>query len=132
MYKFVAKCHACINVVLGNGANVHVSFTELTGGKSVYYTSDEAIASAMRSHSRFGKLFKEEVVPVAVQPVSQAKQAEEEAGEKVKAMSFSCNDDAKDYLADKFGVSRSKMRSRSSIETIAQANGIQIKWTDGE
>ena len=38
------------------------------------------------------------------------------------------NDDAKDYLAETFGVNRSKMRSRKSIEDVAKENGVTIEW----
>ena len=39
-----------------------------------------------------------------------------------------CNDDAKDYLADKFGVSRSKMRTRVQIDGVAKEHGIEFVW----
>ena len=42
---------------------------------------------------------------------------------------MACNDDAKDYMADKFGVSRSKMRSRADIEKVAAENGVKIIWS---
>ena len=37
-------------------------------------------------------------------------------------------DDAKDYLADKFGMSRTKLRSRDSIESAAKQVGIKFNY----
>ena len=46
----------------------------------------------------------------------------------VYELKAACNDDAKDWLADKFGVSRSKMRSRQDIEKVAEDNGVKVVW----
>lgn len=39
---------------------------------------------------------------------------------------FSCNDDAKDYLEQTFGLVRSKLRNREDIVTAGKANGVDI------
>ncbi len=41
---------------------------------------------------------------------------------------FSCNDDAKDYLEQTYGVTRSKMRTRADILTQARAHSVDIKF----
>lgn len=138
--KFVSKTHVAINVVLKNGANVHVTFMELTGKGSVYYTDSPAIAEALRNHYKFGKLFKEEQEPVkAAKPAKPAKPAAEATGtgrndgegaktENVKE--FANNEDAKDYLAERYGISRSKMRTRAAIEEAAKSVNVTVKWTE--
>lgn len=51
------------------------------------------------------------------------------AREESNVMEFSCNDDAKDYLEQKFGVQRTKMTTRANIEAIGKANGVVIKFS---
>ena len=44
----------------------------------------------------------------------------------IKEVQVSCLDDAKDYLSDKFGISRTKLRSQEGIEKAAAANGVRF------
>ena len=46
----------------------------------------------------------------------------------VETVEVTCNDDAKDYMAEKFGVARSKMRSREQIEKVAKEYGVVFDW----
>lgn len=39
---------------------------------------------------------------------------------------FGCNDDARDYLEETFGVTRSKLRTRADILQYGLANGVEI------
>lgn len=126
--KYIAYSHIAINVVLpSSGKGMHVSFTPVTGGGSVYITSNEDIQKALERHSRFGKLFKidinykEEPEPV-VEEVVAVKEP------KVKVMKMASLDDAKAYLADNFGISRTKLRSKKQIEDAAAANGIEFSF----
>lgn len=119
-----------MNVVLPNGSNAHISFIEKTGKGSVYYTNDPELVMALKSHPRYGKLYKEVAEPVvAVAPVKKeegAAAASESAKGVVKE--FSNNEDAKDFLAERYEVSRSKMRTRSAIESTAKSLGVTIVW----
>ena len=142
--KFVSKTHVAINVVLKNGANVHVTFMELTGKGSVYYTNSPEIAEALRSHYKYGKLFKEEQEP-ATKPATKVTgtgqketdgnmgttaEGGEQAPKTENVKEFANNEDAKDYLAERYGISRSKMRTRAAIEEAAKGVGITVKWTE--
>lgn len=55
-------------------------------------------------------------------------EAAEVAGEPapLTQVEFSCNDDAKDFLEQKFGYVRSKLRNREDITAAAKAHGIEI------
>lgn len=143
MFKFKAKTHVCISVATSKkGVRAHVSFTELTGKGSVYITKDSKLAEAMRKHPKFGKLFVEEklkdepeatVAPVS-QPQSEAvpesETAEAPASTEQKTVEFSCVEDGKEYFAETFGISRSKLRTRADIEAAALEHGITIKWPE--
>ena len=132
VYKFTAKSHVALSVPVGKGS-AHVSFIEKTGSGSVYYTDNEKLAAAMRKHPKFGKLFKEEKVeeaPAAEAPKTDAGTGDEASAAEQPKVSFSNNEDAKEYFADRFGVSRSKLRTRQEIEEVAKANNIVVEWTE--
>lgn len=128
MYKFTSKSHVALSVPLEKG-NAHISFIEKTGQGSVFYTDNEKLAKAMRKHPKFGKLFREEEIKEeAKEEVPDTPDATDN-GTKQPEVSFSNNEDAKEYLADRFGVSRSKLRTRQEMEEVAKANNLTINWT---
>ena len=131
MYKFTAKSHVALSVPMEKG-NAHVSFVEKTGEGSTFYTNNDKLAEALRKHPKFGRLFREEEVkeePVK-KPTATSDTTGGEAGAgKTPKVSFSNNEDAKEYFADRFGVSRSKLRTRQEIESIAKDKNIVIEWT---
>ena len=49
-----------------------------------------------------------------------------EAEGNVTKITITCLDDAKDYLSEKFGISRTKLRSKKAIEEAAADNGIEF------
>lgn len=165
--KYQAKSQISISVLLKKGTSVHISFSALTGGGSVYYTDDEDIQSALEKHLKFGKLFKcvtntieekktvaksektapkkvedkdesakifgNDEIPTASEPadkngIDSDKEADNVVtdGMDVTKIAVACTDDAREYLAGKFGISRSKMRSTVAIKEIAKANNIEF------
>lgn len=128
--KYTSKTHPSVNIVLPSGKSLHVSFTPITGGSSVYYTKDEAVQKGLESHYKFGKLFKL-AATIDEEKLAAAKQAEEEAAKKaadgegkLKEITVACVDDAKDYLSEKYGVSRTKIRSIKAVQEAAATYGI--------
>ena len=142
--KYNSKSCVSLSVVLPTGGTTHISFNPVTGGGSVYYTSNEKIQAGLESHPKFGKLFKLEgdvkpsmkVIKPSGKPESTTADAKTEnpaeekagAGTSLKEVKMSCNDDAKDYLVEKFGISRTKLRSRAQIESAGISNGIKFVW----
>lgn len=56
-------------------------------------------------------------------------QPEEESAEEATGLTkvpVTCLDDAKEYLSEKFGISRTKIRSKKAIEEAAAENGIEF------
>lgn len=119
-----------LNVNNGNG-NVHVTFTPQTGGGSVFYTDDPMLASALESHYKYGRLFKKVEEPKVIKApkkkevVSPVEDVLQE--NKVVTKKFGSYEDAKDWLVDTFGISRTKLRSKADITKVAKANGIELK-----
>lgn len=48
---------------------------------------------------------------------------------KLKKMEFACNDDAKDYLHDTFGASKSRLLNRETIIAAGKSYGVEIIFT---
>lgn len=159
MKKYVAKTNVSVNVVLASGKNHHVSFSPQTGGGSVYYTDSEDLQSALEAHYKFGKLFKidqsyvEERVRdkkgkqefakqagcldgnTGMDPGSEKKEiAGEENGEGEETESnvivVTDPEEAKDYLCEHYGLSRTKIKGLKSIKEAAAVQGITFKWLE--
>ena len=55
---YKANTNASINVVLPSKKNLHVSFTPLSDGSSVFQTDNVDIQNAIERHYNYGKLFR--------------------------------------------------------------------------
>ena len=53
---------------------------------------------------------------------------ERKAENTMTALEFTCNDDAKDYLENTFGLTRSKLRTRADIVSAGKENGVEIHF----
>lgn len=139
--KYKAKSCISISVTLPTGGVAHVSFSPMTGGGSTFYTDDTVLQEGLEKHPKFGRLFVlvehgQSAPPNDTMAKDSVSENEAEVTEQpsdtsqttIRTVEMQCNDDAKDYLAEKFGISRSKLRTRADIEKAANANGIQILW----
>lgn len=131
--------HARIPV--GNGA-MHVDFTDgaITGYgvTPAEFTTKNPVVQAIIEKSdyfRQGKIFLLREVKDSTD-VSKAEQVSSEsedalgdadATDKI-VVSVSCNDEAKDYLVEHFGVLKSDMRTRAQINTAAAKHGVVFDW----
>ncbi len=162
---YKANTNISINVVLPSKKNLHITFTPLSDGSSVFTTDNEVIQKSIEKHYKFGKLFRLQAL--------QGKSAERKATDKQKVTSLKNQKEtptdgnvdkpeldssenvgpneetkdnadtgsnetickvkvsdiatAKDYLADKFGISRTSMRSTKAILEQAAAHGIEFE-----
>lgn len=55
---YKANTNISINVVLPSKKNLHITFTPLSNGSSVFTTDNEELHKSIESHYKFGKLFK--------------------------------------------------------------------------
>lgn len=127
--KYIAKSHVAINVVLPtSGKSHHVSFLPLTGGGSMFITDSEDLQQALEAHRKFGKLYK---IDISYKDEPEQTEDPQEQGAEdvaVKKVEVASLDDAKNYLVDNFGISRTKLRSRKQIEDAGAANGIEFSF----
>ena len=100
---------------------------------SAYVTGDEEEQKELEAHPYFGTYFEEDPYYTdnseAVEKEDKSEEAHAEKSEGV-VLSFSNESDAKEALATDYGVARSNMRSRKSIEKAAESVGVKINWTD--
>lgn len=139
---YKSNTNISINVVLKTKKSLHISFTPLSNGSSVFTTDNEDVQNAIEQHYKYGKLFKLQssqgqstVKPTETDAAGQDDDAEtqsEDAGasdeststDTMKTVKVSDLASAKDYLADTFGISRTILRSKKAIEEQAAAHGI--------
>ena len=121
--RYIAKSHISISVNTSKG-NAHITFSPLTGGNnSALYTDNEELQKALEAHPRYGKLFR---LDTTFQPVVEEQKEETPAPKKVKKVKVSCLDDAKEYLCDKYEVSRTKLNSEKAIKEYAASKNIEF------
>lgn len=119
---FKSKTILSIAVRTASGS-VHVRFDPVTTGGSMYRTYNEELIEGLKKHHKYGKTFMEveERQPEPVKPV------EVPEVEEVKVITVDSAEDAKEYLADRFGVPRTQIRSIVKIKEFASKYNIQFE-----
>jgi len=75
----------------------------------------------------------EVVPPVVEEPAEDASASTtaEAGGEHLpQEVEFDNNEDAKDYFAEHYGVSRTRLRTRSAIEEVANSLNVKVTWKE--
>lgn len=97
----------------------HITFEPDTTGYAYYSTADGAEQKAIEAHPLFNRMF---VVKDAPTPVAAKKTAAIPVGKKEVEVTSAA--DAKQYLVDTFGISRTKIQSTADIKKYAEQNGV--------
>lgn len=114
-------------VIMSGGVRFHFAFTEgtITGygvTPAKYRTSNPILQSVIENSEYFksGKIHLVKTIPLEKASEVVAPQ------EDFKKVDVSCLEDAKDYLAENFGVSRLKMKNKQAI--VNQATEYKIEF----
>lgn len=132
MYKkYQAGTDLSFSVMVGN-ERVRVVFGGKTMGCSIYGTRDEKLQKAIESHYWFNdKFFLKEAVDEKKEAAEAKKRAaaktKKKAAEEKKTHIVTDFEDARDYLAETFGVSRSKLKTKEDILSIAKEKGVELE-----
>lgn len=132
MYKkYQAGTDLSFSVMVGN-ERVRVVFEGKTMGCSIYGTRDEKLQKAIESHYWFNdKFFLVEAVDEKKEAAEAKKRAaaktKKKAAEEKKTHIVTDFEDARDYLAETFGVSRSKLKTKEDILCIAKEKGVELE-----
>lgn len=129
---YSSDSNIAVNVVLSSGKSTHIAFVPLSSGGSTFSTNIEDIQKALENHYRFNSLFKIDRVEDENAPKTTPQQetSTEEAtisSNSLRKITVHDEGEAKDYLADVLGVSRTKLRSSKAIVDAATANGIEFE-----
>ena len=131
---YISDSHIAINVTLDGGESVHLSFIALSNGGSVFSADSEELQNAIERHYRFGDLFTLDHIE---EPKNTSETANEEytpvkESEDGNIQKITVNDlgEAKNYLADTLGISRTSLRSLKTILEVAKANNIEFEGLD--
>ncbi len=132
MYKkYQAGTDLSFSVMVDN-ERVRVVFEGKTMGCSIYGTRDEKLQKAIESHYWFNdKFFLVEAVDEKKEAAEAKKRAaaktKKKAAEEKKTHIVTDFEDARDYLAETFGVSRSKLKTKEDILSIAKEKGVELE-----
>ena len=107
--KYQAGTDLAFSVMVGD-ERMRIVFEGKTMGNSVYMTRDPKVQKAIESHYWFNDKF------FLVESVDEK-----------KTHVVTDVEDAKDYLAETFGVSRSKMKTKEDILAIAKEKGVELE-----
>lgn len=132
MYKkYQAGTDLSFSVMVGN-ERVRVVFEGKTMGCSIYGTRDEKLQKAIEFHYWFNdKFFLKEAVDEKKEAAEAKKRAaaktKKKAAEEKKTHIVTDFEGARDYLAETFGVSRSKLKTKEDILSIAKEKGVELE-----
>lgn len=128
--KYQAGSDLAFSVMVGN-ERMRIVFEGKTMGSSVYMTRDTKVQKAIESHYWFNdKFFLVESVDEKKEAAEAKKKAAAKTKKKVdekKTHIVTDVEDAKEYLAEAFGVSRSKMKTKDDILAIAKEKGVELE-----
>lgn len=97
----------------------HITFEPDSSGYAYYSTDDEEEQKAIEAHPLFNKMFvvKGEATPMIARAAMQAPNRK-------NTVEVSNAADAKQYLVDTFGISRTKIQTTEDIKKYADQNGV--------
>ena len=120
---YSADTEVSINVLMG-GAYRHLAFIPRTLGGSSFATDDPMLQKAIEQHRFFGTRIT--LANTLDDNHQERPDTDAEQTKKTVNLTFSSISDAKDYCADNFGISRTRLKSFEQIKAIAEDNGVVI------
>ena len=129
--KYQAGTDLAFSVMVGD-ERMRIVFEGKSTGSSFYMTRDPKVQKAIESHYWFNdKFFLVESIDEKKEAAEAKKKAAAKTKKKVddekKTHVVTDFEDAKDYLADTYGVSRSKMKTKEDIFVIAKEKGVELE-----
>ena len=127
--RYYSVSRISLSVLRASGKSARVVFDPITGAGSDLVTSDKELQADLEKHYQFGTMFFLDEKFAAKQEEQQKtkrKAMDVKVEQKIEEVTITCLDDAKEYLSDRFGISRTKMNSMKAIEEHAKANNIKF------
>ena len=129
--KYQAGTDLAFSVMVGD-ERMRIVFEGKSTGSSFYMTRDPKVQKAIESHYWFNdKFFLVESIDEKKEAAEAKKKAaaktKKKVADKKKTHVVTDFEDAKDYLADTYGVSRSKMKTKEDILAISKEKGVELE-----
>ena len=106
-----------------------IAFHATTNGRAYYITDDEVLQKGIERHPWFNsKFFLESVEEQSADKQASDEQRSMKARKDFAEMNFLTLADAKNYLAEKFGVVRSNIKTQEAAISVGEANGVKITF----
>ena len=106
-----------------------IAFHATTNGRAYYITDDEELQNGIERHPWFkSKFYLESVEEQSADKQTSDEQAKPEVQKEMVELNFVTLADAKNYLADKFGVVRSNIKTQEAAISAGEANGVKITF----
>ena len=121
--KYQAGTDLAFSVMVGN-ERMRIVFDGKSVGCSVYMTRDPKVQKAIESHYWFNDKF---FLVESIDEKKEAAEAKKKVADEKKTHVVTDVEDAKDYLAETYGVSRSKMKTKEDILAIAKEKGVELE-----
>lgn len=121
--KYQSGTDLAFSVMVGN-ERMRILFEGKSTGSSVYMTRDPKVQKAIESHYWFNDKF---FLVESIDEKKAAAKAKKKVAEEKKTHVVTDVEDAKDYLAETYGVSRSKMKTKEDILAIAKEKGVELE-----
>ncbi len=121
--KYTATAGFSITLLV-HGRRKHIRFEELGNGCSQYITADEDVQRELELRKSYGDIFRGETVETAARAAEET--AEEVTAAEKKQVHVGSLAEAKEYLVEYCGLGRTQLRSKESILSAAEANGIEF------
>lgn len=107
-----------------------IAFHATTNGRAYYITDDEELQKGIERHPWFkSKFYLESVEEQSADKQTSDEQAKPEVQKEMVELKFVTLADAKNYLADKFGVVRSNIKTQEAAISAGEANGVKITFS---
>lgn len=127
VYK--SKSDIAVSCLLPNKKSIHISFIAQSDGSSIYVTDNTEIQSALEGHYRYGKLFRlVETINEKTAEEKAKEKAQAEAENAAKTIKIKVSDiwEARDYIAETYSISRTKLRTEQAILNAAKEHNIEF------
>ena len=121
--KYQAGTDLAFSVMVGD-ERMRIVFEGKTMGSSIYMTRDPKVQKAIESHYWFNDKF---FLAESIDEKKAAAKAKKKVADEKKTHVVTDVEDAKDYLAETYGVSRSKMKTKEDILAIANEKGVELE-----
>jgi len=116
---YTSKSEVSINVCVG-GRHRHLAFIPHTLGGSSLTVDDPALQHAIEHHRFFGT----RIVAVETMAPAPLPEPTTDAPSAPVVMAFATLTEVKDYIAERWGVSRTMLRTKSQIDAVAAERGL--------